>query len=327
MDGWKLGLGGTMAQLTLELVTDGLRYPEGPVAMADGSVVLTEIEAGCVTRVTPDGKKSLVANTGGGPNGLAIGPDGALYVTNDGGSFTFQVASGLNVPGPARADYKGGLIQRIDLKTGEVAPLYTHCGDRILSSPDDLVFDRQGGFWFTAYGVGFVDRKVYGGLFYATPDGKNITCARAQLLSPNGVGLSPDETVVYVADTLTGRLWAFDIASPGQLKPPPNPLAPGRVIATLPGLQLLDSLKVEAGGVVGVATLLNGGITTFTPDGTVEHFDIPDPFVSNLCFGGADMRDAWITASGTGRLYKTRWPRPGLALNFSGRPPAVPARA
>jgi gluconolactonase len=312
-----------MAQLELDLVAEGLKFPEGPVAMADGSVVLTEIEAGRVSRVTPNGKISVVADTGGGPNGLAIGPDGALYVTNDGGSFQFQVVAGVNVPGPARADYKGGSIQRIDLLTGQVTTLYTHCGDRILSSPDDLVFDSRGGFWFTAYGVGFVDHKVFGGLFYATPDGKSITCARAQLLSPNGVGLSPDEKVVYAADTLTGRLWAFDIASPGQLKPSPNPLAPGRVIATLPGLQLLDSLKVEAGGVVCVATLLNGGITTFTPDGTVEHFDIPDPFVSNICFGGADMRDAWITASGTGRLYKTRWPRPGLALNFSRERPAA----
>jgi gluconolactonase len=317
-----------MAELQLELVAEGLKYPEGPVAMADGSIVLTEIEAGRVSRVAADGKITPVADTGGGPNGLAVGPDGALYVTNDGGSFTFQVANGFNAPGPARGDYKGGSIQRINLKTREVTPLYTHCGDRILSSPDDLVFDRQGGFWFTAYGAGFVDRKVYGGLFYATPDGKSITCARAQLMSPNGVGLSPDERVVYVADTLTGRLWAFDVASPGQLKPMSNPLAPpGRVIATLPGLQFLDSLKVEAGGVVCVATLLNGGITTFTPDGTVEHFAIADPFVSNLCFGGADMRDAWITASGTGRLYKTRWPRPGLALNFSGRPPAAPAGA
>jgi len=316
-----------MGQLELKLMAEGLRYPEGPVAMADGSVVLTEIEAGCVTRVTPDGNKSGVANTGGGPNGLAMGPDGVLYVTNDGGSFTFQVVNGLNVPLPARADYKGGSIQRVNLETGETTPLYTHCGDRILSSPDDLVFDRQGGFWFTAYGAGFVDSKVYGGLYYATPDGKSIACARGQLLSPNGVGLSPDETVVYVADTLSGRLWAFDIASPGQLKPSPNPLASGRVIATLPGLQLLDSLKVEAGGVVCVATLLNGGITTFTPDGAVEHFAIPDPFVSNLCFGGADMRDLWITAAGTGRLYKTRWPRPGLALNFGYSPPGPPATA
>ena len=306
-----------MAELKLDLVAEGLKFPEGPVAMADGSVVFTEIEAGRVSRLAPDGKISVVADTGGGPNGLAIGPDGALYVTNDGGAFQFQIVSGINVPGPARADYKGGSIQRIDLRTGEVTPLYTHCGDRLLSSPDDLVFDRQGGFWFTSYGANFVDHKVYGGLFYATPDGKSITSARAQLLSPNGVGLSPDENVVYTADTLTGRLWAFDVAGPGQLKPPSSPFAPGRVIATLPGLQLLDSLKVEEGGKVCVATILNGGITSFDPDGTTEHFAIPDPFVSNMCFGGADMCDAWITASGTGRLYKTRWPRPGLALNFS----------
>jgi gluconolactonase len=49
----------------------------------------------------------------------------------------------------------------------------------------------------------------------------------------------------------------------------------------------------------------------------VERLAISDPVVTNICFGGADMRDAWITAAGTGRLYRTRWPRPGLKLNFN----------
>jgi gluconolactonase len=80
---------------------------------------------------------------------------------------------------------------------------------------------------------------------------------------------------------------------------------------------VVDSLAVEASGRVCVATILNGGITAFTPDGTIEHFAVPDPVVTNISFGCDDMRDAWITASGTGRLYRTRWPRPGLKLNFN----------
>ena len=79
---------------------------------------------------------------------------------------------------------------------------------------------------------------------------------------------------------------------------------------------LSDSLAVEANGNVCSATLLNGGITTFAPDGSFEHVALPDPLTTNICFGGADMRDAYITLSGTGKLVKARWPRPGLKLNF-----------
>ena len=101
-----------------------------------------------------------------------------------------------------------------------------------------------------------------------------------------------------------------------MLAPAPG-YAPGRVVANLPGYQLLDSLAVEAGGKVCVATIVNGGITIFDPDGSTEHVPVPDPVTTNICFGGADMRDAWITAGATGRLYKARWPRPGLRLAFN----------
>jgi gluconolactonase len=143
-----------------------------------------------------------------------------------------------------------------------------------------------------------------------------ISRQRDHLISPNGVGLSPDEKVVYVADTNLGRLWGFDVAQTGVLAPPAG-FAPGRVIANLPDYQLLDSLAVEAGGKVCVATIINGGVTAFDPDGSVEHFAFPDVICTNICFGGADMQDAWITASATGKLLKARWPRPGLKLNFN----------
>jgi gluconolactonase len=306
-----------MTQLELTLVAEGLKFPEGPVPMADGSVILTEMEARRVSRVTPDGKITVVAETGGGPNGLAIGPDGALYLTNNGGAFQFRIVDGFNFTIPAPADHNGGSIQRIDLATGAVTTLYTRCGERKLSAPNDLVFDRQGGFWFTDFGARYATHKMYGGLFYATPDGARIECARDGLLSPNGVGLSPDEKTVYVADTLSGRLWAFDVSAPGKLTAPRHLRIPGRVVASVPGHQLLDSLAVEAGGEICVGTILDGGIAVFDPAGDVERLAMSDPMVTNIGFGGADMRDAWITAAGTGRLYKARWPRPGLRLNFN----------
>lgn len=303
--------------MDIELVAEGLLFPEGPMAMADGSVILTEIQGQRLSRITPDGKRETVAETGGGPNGAAIGPDGAIYVANNGGSFQFVDMGGLNVPGPTPPSHTGGSIQRVDLKTGAITTLYTECDGKALVGPNDLVFDKQGGFWFTDHGCSTPDGRKFGALYYALIDGSKITRARDHFVSPNGVGLSPDEKTVYMADTNLGRLWSFDIAEPGVLAPAPG-FAPGNVVCNLPGYQLLDSLAVEAGGKVCVATIINGGITAFDPSGSTEHFAFPDLIVTNICFGGADMRDAWITASGTGKLYKARWPRPGLKLNFNG---------
>jgi gluconolactonase len=300
-----------------EVVATGLQFPEGPVAMADGSVLIVEIRRQTVSRVTPDGKVTVVANTGGGPNGLAIGPDGALYICNNGG-FEWYEAAGTFIPGHKPHDYIGGSIQRLDLKTGKLTTLYNACDGKPLKGPNDLVFDKQGGFWFTDHGKSTPEHREHGALHYAKVDGSKITLARGELTAPNGVGLSPDEKTVYWADTTTGRLWAMDLQAPGVPAPPPFPWAPGRVVATLPGHQLLDSLKVEAGGKICVGTILNGGITVFDPDGATDHVAFPELAVTNLCFGGADMRDIWVTGSSSGTLYKGRWPRPGLKLAFNG---------
>ena len=182
-----------------------------------------------LTRVTPDGKKETVVETGGGPNGAAIGPDGAIWITNNGGSFEWLENQGMTIPGPTPASHTGGSIQRYDLTTGKLDTVYEACDGRRLIGPNDLVFDKQGGLWFTDHGCSTPEGKKYGGVYYAKPDGSHISRQRAHLISPNGIGLSPDEDVVYVADTNLGRLWGFDVAGVGQLQPPAG-FAPGRVI-------------------------------------------------------------------------------------------------
>jgi gluconolactonase len=302
--------------MDMELVCEGLEFPEGPIAMADGSVILTEIKAQRISRVTPDGRRETVVETGGGPNGAAIGPDGALWITNNGGSFVWLDNGGLTIPGPTPPTHTGGMIQRYDFKSGKLETVYDACDGKGLVGPNDLVFDKQGGFWFTDHGCSTPDGRKSGAIYYAKADGGHIRQHRGHMISPNGIGLSPDETVLYVADTQLGRLWAYDLTGPGEMAPNPG-FAPGRVICNLPGYQLLDSLAVEAGGKVCVATIINGGITAFDPDGSVEHYPVPDLITTNICFGGDDMRTAWITASATGKLYRVRWPRPGLKLNFN----------
>lgn len=301
--------------MEFEIVADGLGFPEGPVVMADGSIILVEIQRKTITRVWGDGRREVVAETGGGPNGLALGPDGALYCCNNGG-FLYHEVGDLTLPGNCPPDYDGGRIERIDLSTGKVERILESVGDHKLKGPNDIVFDKAGNFYFTDHGKTYSRHRDFGGLYFVSSGGEATEMA-FHYTSPNGVGLSPDEQTVYMADTMTGRLWAFDLSAPGVLAET-NPFGPaGRVVATLPGLQYLDSLAVTAAGNVTVATILNGGITTFQPDGQTSHIAFPDPLVTNIAFGGPDMRTAWVTLSGTGKLVKCTWPEPGLEIAFN----------
>jgi len=302
-----------MAEWTL--VADGLRFPEGPVAMPDGSVVLVEIAAGRITRVDADGGKAVVAEPGGGPNGLAVGPDGKLYCCNNGG-FNWVDAGGFLAPHGQADDYSGGRIERIDLATGTVETLYAD-GDFgcTLRGPNDIVFDDAGGFWFTDHGKTRARERDVTGIFYAKADGSHLAEVIFPSENPNGIGLSPDGRRLYAAETYTCRLMAFDVVAPGQVDTTAGPGGPGIPLYRPAGYKFFDSLGVEAGGNICVATIGESGISVVSPAGElVEFVATDDIFTTNICWGGADMMDAYVTCSGSGRLVKTRWPRLGLAL-------------
>lgn len=297
------------------LLTDGLAFPEGPVLMPDGAIVLTEIASGRLTHVAATGAKTTLAETGGGPNGLALGPDGFLYVCNNGGFEWSRGPEGLKPVGKA-ADYSGGRIERVDPATGRVERLYDRCGDVVLSAPNDIVFDRHGGFYFTDHGHRQGRSLQFGAIYYAKADGGFIREVAFPLIGPNGIGLSPDGETLYVAETSSGRLWSWRITAPGEVAKPdwPSPTG-GDLAAGLPGFQRYDSLAVEADGAIAIATLRFGGVVVVSPEGQeVERISMPDPYTTNLCFGGADMRTAFITLSSSGRLVARPWARPGLAL-------------
>jgi gluconolactonase len=181
------------------------------------------------------------------------------------------------------------------------------------------VFDRHGGLWFTDLGKRRARDMDVGAFYYIKPGMTEIVEGSFGMLPANGIGLSPDETIVYVAETPTARLWAYELSAPGEVRPRDVIYRGerGKPITGLGGYQMFDSLAVEACGNICVATLISGCISVIAPDGTVvEQVSTGDRVTTNIAFGGPEMKTAYITLSGRGELIAMDWARPGLALNF-----------
>jgi gluconolactonase len=284
----------------VELVADDLAVPEGPVARDDGSVIFVEIRRGTLDRVDADGAFEVIANCGGGPNGVAIAPDGAAWVCNNGRRYP---------------DYEGGRLERVDLETGavEVACVSSNYGP--LRRPNDLVFDTSGGLWLTDFGGpsgwGSGD-DVSGSIHYVAPGAISTTVAFPSLHDPNGIGLSRDGSTLYFSETQPGRAYRRAITSPGTVEHTRD-TDPATLVCGLGGLQMFDGLAVDQDDNICIATLVSGCITVAAPDGSCcAQLTFPEAFrdsmTTNICFADGGTV-AYITLGETGRLVRCPWPK------------------
>lgn len=306
--------------LEFDILASGLGFTEGPVVTEDGTVFAVDIDGGRVLRIGI-GDVDVVATPGGGPNGLALETPTTGIVANNGGFLWSELEGGVRIPidrvshSNEPPGFSGGWLERVDLDSGEVTILHRDSGGRPLRGPNDLVFDEVGGLWFTDHGKGRHGSVDRGGLYYVPPDGSEVRQVAFPLLGPNGVGLSPEGDKVYVSETHTGRLWAWDLAGPGEVRASAGPPAVrhgGFCLAATPFS--FDSLAIEEDGRIAIGAIADG-IVVITPDGEeAEVHPVPGDLTTNIAFGGSDGRRAVITLSRSGSVVEAAWPRPGLAV-------------
>lgn len=293
---------------------EGLKFPEGPILMPDGSVMLSELLGNKVVQVWPDGMKKVVAEPEGMPNGLAFGPDGFLYCANMGGLLKPGILGSMPGVDVKRLAYRGGSIQRIDIATGECVDILTECEGHGLRAPDDLVFDSSGGFWFTDIGVTDHDSRKADetGIYYVPSDMSSVKRVIRSTVPTNGIGISPDGTKLYWTEYLTGRLFMRRITAPGVLAEPEVPFGDCIFAHPLP-VTWFDSLTVGANGEIAVA-VHNGtpqgrsGVITFDAEGNEVHYiGFDDAWTTHVLFSFDGEPTAYVTLSGTGRLVSVPW--------------------
>lgn len=314
----------SLIRLDFDLVATGLGFPEGPLVLADGTILVGDLEGGVVRRI--GGEVSIFANTGGAPNGLALAPDGSIYVANNGGAMKWSRDGDRTISNGFETTGYDTRIERIDPTDGAVTRVLDKVDGRPLEAIDDLVFAPDGSFWFTDLGRNGERSRSYGGVYWSAGDGSAARSVAYPLVDgANGIGLSPDGTTLYVTEYGAGRLWTWTIEAPGRLVHEPGLAHGGRLLWQAPSAQLLDSLKVTAAGNIVIATQHTGVFSVISPAGElVATIAAPEEFPTNLCFDPRDPGTAYVTLSTTGRLMRTAWPEPGLiASALLAREPAA----
>ena len=286
--------------------------------MPDGSVVLVEMFGPRLTRVRPDGSTRRVAEIPGGPNGAAVGPDGAIYVCNNGGCFTPVELRGLLLPGPFDPRrYIGGRIQRVDAARGEVTDLYTECDGRPLRAPERprdgrprrvLVHRPRHPRHRTAPGPATSPAST-------TPAATARRSARSSTRSRRRTASAcrPTATTLYWAETHTGRVFRRRIVGPGELAPAVRSTRRSCCAGCRGSSSSTRWPSTARAGSAWRRCSTAASRRSRPTAATVEFLPTGDPLTTNLCFGGEDLRTAYITLSGTGRLVATPWPA-GLRL-------------
>lgn len=262
-------------------------FLEGPSFDRDGRLYVVDIPYGRIFRICPEGQWELISQYDGWPNGLKIHADGRIFL----------------------ADYQHGILQ-LDPKDGKISPVLTHRRSEGFKGINDLIFDQQGNLYFTDQGqTGLHDPT--GRVFRYNLKNERLDCLLDTGISPNGLALSPDEKTLYVAMTRGNAIWRLPLFADGSVS------KVGIFVQMAGGVSGADGLAVDQAGNVFVADAGNGCVWSFSQYGEPLHRYMVctgGRTVTNLAFGGEDLRTLYMIDSASGAIVKARTEHPGIRL-------------
>ena len=291
----------------MDLLASGLQFPEGPAVAASGELFVTEIAGQRISRIAGNGTVDTFSITGGGPNGAAFGPNGDLFVCNNGGRWPTDVPSTSSADNP---EYGRGFIQRIS-PSGEVLDELFEIEGVSLNSPNDLCFDNHGGYYFTDPIWSGLEggSRLLGPVYYVNAEGVPSLVADG-IGFPNGIGVRGDAEVLIICESLTGMLLSYRIESPGVLS------SSGKPSGMIGRRSVPDGFCFDASGQIIVAG--HGTNNLFVLDGRdgrpIDVIELPEKGPTNCCFGGSDFKTLFITSSDQGNVFAMNWPIEGMQL-------------
>jgi gluconolactonase len=254
--------------VTLQKLAGGLEFGEGPACDAQGNVFFTDQPNNRILKWGIDGKMSTFLQPCGRANGLCFDKSGDLW---------------------ACADEKNELW-RID-KAGKATVVVKDFEGKLLNGPNDIwIRPRIGGIYLTDpyYQRSYWKRgpKEQPGeyVYYLAPDRKKLVPVATDLKQPNGIIGTPNGKNLYVSDIASGKTYRYEIQTDGTLT--------GKTLFCELGS---DGMTIDSAGNV---YLTGHGVTVFDRTGKkIEHIDVPEEWVGNVCFGGKDRHTLFITAS------------------------------
>ena len=252
-------------QKPIETLADGLGHPEGPDVLPDGRVVMVETYTSKIIAWSRERGIHTYADCGGGPNACMLGSDGAVYITQNGGTVGAWKADVMSVPSIQKAQ-----------PDGSVEILVTEVDGTPLQAPNDLSFGPSGHLFFTDPADYLPDDRKPGRVFMLNPDGTGECLAELPEAYPNGIVAEPDGSVVWVESYDRG---VYRIRPGGQ----------SEQIHQLPEGHIPDGLKIDVDGNLWITTFMSGGVDIVARDGTPIDFLETGGVPLNCVFHDGDL--------------------------------------
>ena len=260
-------------------------FIEGPSFDREGNLYVTDIPYGRILKITPDKQWSVVTEYDGWPNGLKIHKDGRFFI----------------------ADHRHGIMQ-LDPASGQVTLVLDQVRREGFKGTNDLIFASNGDLYFTDQGqTGMQDPS--GRVYRLRPDGQ-VDLLISNVPSPNGLALSPNQQVLYVAATRANQIWRLPLHPDGTTS------KVGAYIQLSGGSAGPDGIACDAKGGLAVAHCGLGAVWIFSHLGEPLYRlrSCAGLSTTNIAFGGAENKTLFITESDTGSVLMAKVPEAGLGM-------------